>query len=93
MKQQEIAQLHTEWLQHPVTQEVLKIIDRHENRITESLTGNAMSEDNNNLIRGLGVQIKTIRAIKLLIFNTEKFVEKIEEAQPKKILVINNPQP
>lgn len=68
---------HQEWLNHPVTKELKKMLDKHEQNISDAIANNAMDTNkSDNYVVRLAVQLKTTKTLKQLAYDTETFVTK-----------------
>lgn len=77
-QQQEAAAFHQQWLKEAVTRETRQLLDKHEEMLTKNLA--ALSTDNSlsdAQFRQYAVQLKTIKTIRNLIYDTETFVTKL----------------
>jgi uncharacterized protein with von Willebrand factor type A (vWA) domain len=73
---QQLKEAHAEWLQHPITTEMFKVLHRHELAVLDAAINK--SEDmsvTEDYFRGKMVGVRTIRAIEKLLRETNKFVE------------------
>lgn len=73
-----IAQIqHQEWLHHPCTIQMLKLMDEHKKSFVDGLSKSASNFDiNDGHFRNMAYGISTIDSIKLWIINTDVFVRK-----------------
>lgn len=75
---QDTKAFHEQWLRDAITRETMKLLDKHEAMLASNLA--ALSTDNSlsdAQFRQYAVQLKTIKTIRNLIYDTETFVTKL----------------
>ena len=70
---------HQEWLRHPTTQQLLRILDKQEERIVNFIAKNAMEmvAVSNEQMRHNIIQLKEVRQLKQTINDSNIFVARI----------------
>ena len=69
---------HQEWLRHPVTHEVKKVIDLRLNNIIDSLTAKSLDRDlPDTMLRAYAAQLKIVKQLKHELYDTETFINTI----------------
>lgn len=81
MNTEQLQTFHEEWKRQPVTTQLARILDKQVVDITDLMAQSSMAIDtvSDQRIRLLSVQLKTIRTIKTLIYDTNAFVENIQK--------------
>ena len=75
---QDTLLLHQQWLQHPITKQVKSVLEAQSAWISKSISDGSMNQTiPDNHFRQLAVQLKTIETIKTLLYDSEKFTNKI----------------
>jgi len=79
-KSAELSTLHRQWLTYAVTQQLGRVLDKHSERIIESICTTASSlEDGADMrLRVLAVQLQKVRTLKHAILDTETFIAQLE---------------
>lgn len=65
LKQRLQREAHQHWLEHPVTKDLMRLLDKHEFVLIDSTADDA--------VRTLAA-VRTVRAIRKLSFNTDNFI-------------------
>jgi len=73
-----LAVEHQGWLQHPMTVQMLKVLDQHEKRLVSLLVLD-LSPTEPNKAHHHGVEIKAARDVRDLLTKTELFVARAQQ--------------
>ena len=65
---------HAAWLQHPVTVQMIKLLDKQFASHADSIAAGAFVTEDSNTVKK-AVALNTVKAIRTYITNTTKFVE------------------
>ena len=77
-----LKESHEQWLVHPVTIEMFRVMTKHEGDLIGSAVDNSEHTDvSENFFRNKMVAVRTVRALKALVMSTDKFVEKAASKQ------------
>lgn len=69
--------MHKEWLGHPVTVEMFRVLKRHEAALLNYAVDKSESSDvGEDFFRTKLVGVRTVRAVEKLLKETNKFTEK-----------------
>lgn len=69
-----IADAHQQWLQHPITQMLLRNIDKHKNTLIKSGVDHASDYGTHDVhFRNMFSNVKSVDAIRAMILNFETF--------------------
>lgn len=72
-----LIQQHQQWLGNAITHSVRALLDQHEENIINTLANRSLDkETSTETVRLWTAQLKTTKAIKKLIYDTETFVTK-----------------
>jgi hypothetical protein len=77
------TKLHEEWLKHPVTQDVIKILKSRHDYYKKSLQEGILSYSNKEAEDKLRSAMTTTEALGLLLFETPKFVQQLNNINKK----------
>jgi len=73
------AQLHEEWLKHPVTQDAIKILKSRYDTYKKSLQEGILTTSNKETEDKLRTAMSTAEALGLILFNTPQFVQQLNK--------------
>jgi hypothetical protein len=80
MTPQELTKkLHEEWLQHPVTQDVLRVILARADHYKKNLQEGILVSSNEPWEDKLRTSIETVKVVAEIGFNTKQFVEQLNK--------------
>ena len=79
IKSPELEVLHRQWLTYPVTQQLGRVLDKHSERIIESICAEASNtdEDSDKKLKVFAVQLQKTRTLKRVIYDTDTFISQI----------------
>lgn len=81
-KQQELAILHKQWLQDPVTRQLLVMLENHVLTIANKNGDNATKSDvTSEVVRVVAGQVATTMTIRKMISDTDSFINNISKQQ------------
>jgi GH35 family endo-1,4-beta-xylanase len=71
---------HVEWLNHPMTRLVFsKILDKQIETVSDKIADSSMSTDvSNETVRHFAVQLKTLKTIRKVMYDTETFIARTQ---------------
>lgn len=72
--QEENMSAHKQWLEHPTTQRMFRVLAAHEMSLLDSAVGQSeqVGKDENYFRHKL-IAVRTVRAVKILLESTEQF--------------------
>jgi hypothetical protein len=68
---------HKEWLNHPVTKQMLQILDYQKEHTIDAMASSASIDIDASWFKEQAGNIKTINVIKSWITNTEQFIQQL----------------
>jgi hypothetical protein len=76
-----LASSHAEWLSHPITRMMFQqILDKQIESLTDKISDNSISTDlSDATIRHYAVQLKTLKTIKKVLYDTETFIARTKQ--------------
>ena len=80
---EQTAQLHKEWLAHPVTQDAIKVLKSRFDNYKASLQTNILTISNKESEDKLRSAMTTAEALGLMLFETPRFVQQLNTINKK----------
>jgi hypothetical protein len=79
--QEQTIKLHEEWLRHPVTQDVLKVLSARKQHYIKTIQDGILLESNESWEDKLRASITTCDVMLTIGFNTAQFIEQLNKVK------------